>query len=91
MKSQVDLHKLTSGMIIAQDVLDKNGHLLVQSGTTLTDDIIYRVKNVCSKRSFLVEFEDSKIGVVVEKVNKRLVELNSGQVQIADIKKTSGS
>lgn len=87
LKSQIDIYKLEAGMVIAQNVLDKNGHLMVQNGTILTENIIERVRNVSNKRSLLVEFEDTKIGVVVEKVNKRLVELNSGQVQIADVKK----
>lgn len=87
MKNQVDIDKITDGMILAQDILDKNGHLLIPNGTVLTKDIIEKVRNVSSKKSLLVEFKDKKIGVVVEKVNKRLVELNSGQIQIADVKK----
>lgn len=87
MKKLLDIEQVKEGMKLAQDILEENHRILVPRDTILTDKLIESIKNITKKSQVLVFLEDAKIGIVVENVNKRLLELNSGQITIKDMKK----
>lgn len=86
-KSNIDIENVVEGMILAQDLLDDKGRLLIPQDTVLTEDIIKRIKEQTSRKRLVIAYRDKKIGVIVEKVNKRLVELHSGQISLTDLKR----
>jgi len=87
MKKPVDVNKVIVGMKLAQDILDNNGHLLIPSKTTLSQDLIDKIKMRTNNSELLIYFPDTQIGIVVEKSDSKTVELASGEIQLSDIKK----
>ncbi len=81
-KKSIDLSNVIEGMKLAEDVFDKQGHLLLAKKTELTFDMINRIKTVNSSEELLIYVEKSEIELLVEKDNGEQVQLNSLDVKI---------
>lgn len=63
---EVSVHQLSKTMILAQDVLTRNGALLVCKGQQITDSVAERLTNFCRNGAI-----DNKIQVVRMKIETR--------------------
>lgn len=87
MKKLVKIDRITRGMSLAQDILDRDGKLLIGSSSFLSDELIYKIKTLTSYNSLLIHFPNTKIDVIVETEAKKRIKLHSNQIQIADVQK----
>lgn len=87
MKKLVKIERISRGMALAQDVLDRDGKLLIGTSTFLTNELLYKIKTLTSYNSLLIYFPDTKIDVIVETESNKRIKLHSNQIQIADIQK----
>jgi len=87
MKKLVKIERISRGMALAQDVLDRDGKLLIGTSTFLTNELLYKIKTLTSYNSLLIYFPDTKIDVIVETESHKRVKLHSNQIQISDVQK----
>ena len=69
----IPLEGLRDGMVLGNDVLDKDGRLLVAEDTMLTVLIINRLKKFSGTREVYIKVEINKLDI------KSLVELENGK------------
>lgn len=73
--SQIPFDELIEGMVFGDDVIDKEGRLLVSKNTVLTREILERLKKFSSRKFFSMKVLLSELNI------KTVVKLENGSVQ----------
>lgn len=73
--SQIPFDELIEGMVFGDDVIDKEGRLLVSKNTVLTREILERLKKFSSRKFFSMKVLLSELNI------KTIVKLENGSVQ----------
>ena len=73
--SQIPFDELIEGMVFGDDVIDKEGRLLVSKNTVLTREILERLKKFSSRKIFSMKVLLSELNI------KTVVKLENGSVQ----------
>jgi ribosome-associated translation inhibitor RaiA len=82
--AQIPFEKLTEGMIFGEDVMDKEGKLLVSKNAVLTQNTLDRLRKFSSKKAFYIKVTESQIDIktVVKLENGEYKELSSSEIKI---------
>ena len=73
--SQIPFDELIEGMVFGDDVIDKEGRLLVSKNTVLTREILEKLKKFSSRKVFSMKVLLSELNI------KTVVKLENGSVQ----------
>lgn len=82
MKKIVNLANLELGMELAQDILDRNGRLLVKKSTKLSLEMIKKIKSFTSYDELYIVSSEKKISIVVKEDNGESVVVDSDHVKV---------
>lgn len=82
MKKLIGISQVKNNMIIAQDIVDDHGILLIHAGNILTENITKKIKRLAHLREIWVYVDKVEVGVLVEKEDGKKVELKSREVNI---------
>lgn len=80
----IPLEDLRDGMVLGNDVLDKEGRLLVAEDTMVTVLIINRLRNFSGTREVYIKVEINKLDIksVVELENGEKIEVTSNDIRL---------
>lgn len=80
--SSIAFDELTEGMIFGEDVIDKEGRLLVSKNSVLTKEVLNRLKRFSSKKFFSMRIIPQKLDIetVVELENGRRETVTSSEI-----------
>lgn len=86
--SQIPFDELIEGMVFGDDVIDKEGRLLVSKNTVLTREILERLKKFSSRKFFSMKvlLSELNIKIVVKLENGSVQEVASSQIKMEHTK-----
>lgn len=78
----IPLDRVCDGMVLAEDVLDKNGRLLVSRDSMVSKAIVDKLRQFSNKREIYIKVEKNNIEIktVVELENGEKIELDSQEI-----------
>lgn len=88
MNSSIPFDELIEGMVFGDDVIDKEGRLLVSKNTVLTKEILERLKKFSSRKFFSMKVLLSELNIktVVKLENGTVQEVSSSQIKMEHTK-----
>lgn len=73
MSLEISINKLKEGMVLSEDIYDKNGKLLITKSTVLSPLLIEKLSTVSNKKNINIKSSEENINI------KPLVQLKSGK------------
>jgi len=86
--SSIPFDELIEGMVFGDDVIDKEGRLLVSKNTVLTQETLERLKKFSSRKFFSMKVFPSQLNIktVVKLENGSVQEVSSSQIKMEHTK-----
>lgn len=84
----IPFDELIEGMVFGDDVIDKEGRLIVSKNTILTKEILERLKKFSSRKVFSIKTFSSQVSIktVVKLENGLIQEVSSSQIKMEHTK-----